>query len=139
MRKLILLLAIVASTTAITSCSNDDNDNNEPKQDKLIGKWQITSMKLNEKPVVDNCLEKEIITVKADGTLTQEEYEEDGMNNCIADGTENGTWENKGNNIYNIAVGDLVLDYTVTFSGDTLVAIASEGGDTVEFNMKRVQ
>lgn len=135
MRKLVFLIVLAAM---IISCSKDDNGNEEPKQDPLIGNWQITSQKFDDKPVVNECMELELITVKADGTLSQKDYDKDGMNECVLEETISGTWKNKGNGIYNIVTGDLDLDYAVTFSGNTLTAVATRDGNTLEIKMKKV-
>ncbi|PID68689.1 MAG: hypothetical protein CR989_04480 [Flavobacteriales bacterium] len=134
MKKLLLVFVLFTSVMAISSC---DKDNDAPKEDQLVGKWVITSQKLNGKIVVDECLELKTITVKTDNTVSQEMYKKNEMNKCIFDKTENGTWKNKGNNVYNINVGDLDLDYTVTFSGNTLTAVASKEEYKIELKMKK--
>lgn len=97
MKKIFLFLGLVVLT--FTSCSNDD----DASQDPFIGSW--TWYQYFEDGIeipLEACEDRDSFIVNADGTFSEEYFFENGEDNCVSDGIEQGLWSNSGNNIYKI-------------------------------------
>jgi hypothetical protein len=122
MKKAILFFTL--ATFLLTSCSSDDGDNSSSSQDLLIGTWTWYQSFFNgEEQSLDDCDKMDTIVINSDGTFN-ESYFYDDNGTCVSDGTDSGTWQNLGNNVYRTVYGagtpdEETLDQTILFEGNT--------------------
>lgn len=106
MKKLILFLGICLIAVSFNSCNNDDDDT---YSDEIIGKWRLNELiiKIDDESIDDfltECDKKSTIEFFENGTYISNSFEfNDDENVCIPIETVTGTWENLGNNTYEIS------------------------------------
>lgn len=132
MKKLILLIGVIIIAISFNSCSSDTNDNQN--LDKIIGKWQISQLFVNNvDQQVNECEKKMTIEVFENGSYIEKDYEyNEALTECMLYDQVNGTWENLGNSTYKMSGLD-TPSLKVTFEGNKFIAEYSEsnGGFTL--------
>ena len=117
--KKLLILTIAMFT--LLSCSSDDK--NEIPTNPIVGVWTIQFNKTKLVPKVapeeseEDCSDNDRMTVTEDGKLTSVYYNE-GKGGCIMGETENGTWEDNGNNNYTLIIDGEDDDVDIVFSNN---------------------
>ena len=89
------ILVLTIAMFSLLACSSDD-DNLDP----LVGSWYLFSENNEEVP---DCEKKSTLQILENGTFKSLSYyfDED-TQECTEEGNSNGTWTNKGSNIYGI-------------------------------------
>ncbi len=115
MKKAILLTTVILSTLFI-SCGSDDDGG---PQDPIVGKWQIEARFDGDTEVnISDCEKQDTFDIKADGTYTSVDNLEPNSGTACTEIQVSGTWENKGNDIYNFTVEGNTTggnDFNITF------------------------
>ncbi|MEN8187058.1 MAG: lipocalin family protein [Bacteroidota bacterium] len=106
-----------------------------------MGKWKLYQLEIGGVLLpVDNleCEAQGVMEFMSDGIMTAEEFVENTEGECVLDEMIDGTWINKGSNIYEITIdGETSLE-EVTFENDTFSFDEEEGDITMRIIFKRV-
>ena len=116
MKKIILLLSVVA--LVFTSCSSDDDgsSNNDP----FVGNWQYYKYYENGVEMqLEPCEDETTFQILANGNFVTTFYVEGSNGNCMLEGSISGTWSNVGNGFYSTTVDGETETVEVIFDGNT--------------------
>ncbi|MEM9686941.1 MAG: lipocalin family protein [Bacteroidota bacterium] len=114
-----ILTAVVS--ILLTSCGKDDG--NTPTQDPIIGTWQLEQTFTNDvSDDISDCEKQSTIEYKADGSYEASDKFDPEMGSACVEDNYTGTWENKGDNAYDIFTTgeDGAVTFTITFSDGKL-------------------
>jgi hypothetical protein len=115
MKKLVLLLAVIATNVFFTGCTKTDDALDET--DPIIGKWTLMTQYENEKPVViSECSKNNSLEFTAEGVFKIINFESV-ASNCL-DFSQNGTWQREFTNKYKLSNSETPL-YTKFAYTDT--------------------
>lgn len=126
MRRFLLTLSVL--TLVFISCTKKSDALQDA--DSFIGSWSLHRSFLNGVELnLSECAKQSTIEIYENGTMTSFTYD-DFTGTCQMDDVDNSTWENKGNNIYEIISNGVVSTISVAFQGDTLSSTEQVGNDT---------
>ena len=116
------ILAVAMMSILVTACGKDDGNNTT--QDPIIGTWQLEqTFTSNVSDDISDCEKQSIIEYHADGSYeATDKFDPEMGVECVEDNYA-GTWENKGDNTYDIftAGEEGAVAFTITFSGGKLI------------------
>ncbi|WP_438711014.1 hypothetical protein ACSTS3_21130 [Aquimarina muelleri] len=132
MKKVILVAAVFLSILSI-SCNKDDDGG----QDSLIGEWILTARAeiVNGVTVADDlgCELNEPLTVKADGTFSAIDFDQDPNGKCVEENKIDGKWKNLGSGKYSFDQNEVVI----VFEGNTFISTFTNDEGTTKDTFQR--
>jgi len=116
-----LLIGAIITAISFNSCSSDHNDNQN--LDKIIGKWQLSQLFVeNVDQQVNECEKKMTIEIFENGNYTEKDYGyNESQTECMLYDLVNGTWESLGNSSYSMSGLD-TPSVKVTFDDNKIIA-----------------
>lgn len=132
--KFLSVLMICCISCGFLSCSDDDDNNDGTSNSKLIGKWQLTNVKIltNDVPnTYQPCDYEDWIAYNADGSITS--YD-------ACDGTTGkGTWEVKDNILTEKSSSFLPVESEIKELTDDKLVTVLDFMYKQEFTYKRIK
>ncbi len=131
MKKVFAMMLALTVGLGMISCSSDDDNGGGPNY-TVVGKWEITNYTVGGTSVED-CSIEGMRQFKPDGTLIQEQFEEDENGVCVE--TENspliGTYTKSGNNL-STTINGTTKNYDLEFINESKFKI-TETYNNVDF------
>ncbi|TYB78615.1 lipocalin family protein [Bizionia myxarmorum] len=125
MKKLILLLSVLALT--VSSCSSDDDV--ATVQESFVGTWKFyKAFEDGVEVVYDTCDYEDTIIVDGSGTFTTNGYQANVNGGCDLTNTETGTWLNLGNGMYSLTSDGETYTEEIKFEENRMYFDEVDGG-----------
>ena len=137
MKKLILIIEVFIAAMIFYSCSSNDSD--IQIIDKIVGKWRLNQLIIDNVDMqINECEKKMTLEILDNGTYIEKDYEYDETSTeCKLIDMISGIWKNMGSSNYKIS--GLHTEYVkVTFEGNKIIAEYIEENNEISSSIKAI-
>ena len=137
MKKLILIIEVFIAAMIFNSCSSNDSDTQIT--DKIVGKWRLNQLIIDNVDMqINECEKKMTLEILDNGTYIEKDYEyNETATECMLYDMISGIWKNMGSSNYKIS--GLNTEYVkVTFEGSKIIAEYIEENNEISYAIKAI-